>query len=98
MRKAVCFLLCALMALSLCLLSACGERDKELRKVNLNEVTRSVFYAPLYVAISNGYMEEEGLDVEIVTGGGSDKSMTALLAGEADIALMGPETGVCVRL
>ncbi|HWQ58968.1 MAG TPA: ABC transporter substrate-binding protein [Clostridia bacterium] len=96
MRRAVCILLCALMALSTCLLCACGGGEKELRKVTLNEVTRSVFYAPLYVAISNGYMEEEGLDVEIVTGGGSDKSMTALLAGEADIALMGPETGIYV--
>jgi len=84
------------MALSACLLCACGSEEKELRVVNLNEVTRSVFYAPLYVAISNGYMEEEGLEIEIVTGGGSDKSMTALLSGEADIALMGPETGIYV--
>lgn len=96
MRRTVCILLCALMALSACLLCACGSKEKELRAVNLNEVTRSVFYAPLYVAISNGYMEEEGLEIEIVTGGGSDKSMTALLSGEADIALMGPETGIYV--
>ena len=96
MRRAVCVLLCALMILSLGLMCACDKGEKELRKVTLNEVTRSVFYAPLYVAVSNGYMAEEGLDVEIVTGGGSDKSMTALFAGEADIALMGPETGIYV--
>ena len=96
MRRIVCVLLCALMAMSACLLCACGSKEKELRAVSLNEVTRSVFYAPLYVAVSNGYMGEEGLEIEIVTGGGSDKSMTALLSGGADVALMGPETGIYV--
>ena len=67
-----------------------------LRKLTLNEVTRSVFYAPLYAAVSKGFFEEEGLLIEIETGGGSDKSMTALLSGEADVALMGPETVVYV--
>lgn len=76
-------------------LYGCANESK-LRKVVLNEVTRSVFYAPLYVAVSLGYFEEEGMDINIVTGGGSDKSMTALLAGQADVALMGPETGVYV--
>ena len=55
-----------------------------------------MFYAPLYAAVSKGFFEAEGLKVEIETGGGSDKSMTALLAGEADVALMGPETVVYV--
>ncbi len=72
------------------------KQEKTLRTVQLNEVTRSVFYAPQYVAASLGYFAEEGLEVEITTGGGSDKTMTALLAGEADIGLMGPETGVYV--
>lgn len=52
--------------------------------------------APLYIAVSRGYFAEEGIDLEIVTGGGSDKSMTALISGDADFALMGPETGVYV--
>ncbi|MBQ3552642.1 MAG: ABC transporter substrate-binding protein [Clostridia bacterium] len=72
------------------------EEEGILREVNLNEVTRSVFYAPLYVAESKGFFEAEGMKVNIVTGGGSDKSMTALLSGDADVALMGPETGVYV--
>lgn len=55
-----------------------------------------MFYAPLYIAVSRGYFAEEGIDLEIVTGGGSDKSMTALISGDADFALMGPETGVYV--
>lgn len=74
----------------------CKNDKSSLRKITLNEVTRSVFYAPLYVAVSLGYFEEEGIELEIVTGGGSDNSMTALLAGEAEFALMGPETGVYV--
>lgn len=72
------------------------DRKTELRELKLNEVTRSVFYAPLYAAVSKGFFEEEGLKISIETGGGSDKSMTALLAGEADVALMGPETVVYV--
>lgn len=75
--------------------AACGGSG-ELRHITLNEVTRSVFYAPLYIAVSRGYFAEEGIDLEIVTGGGSDKSMTALISGDADFALMGPETGVYV--
>ncbi len=74
----------------------CGGGKRELRKVTLNEVTRSVFYAPLYAAAGLGYFEEEGIELTIITGGGSDKSMTALISGDADFALMGPETGVYV--
>ncbi len=79
-----------------CLAFAGCAKEQEIRKVSLNEVTRSVFYAPQYVAVANGYFAEEGLEVEITTGGGSDKTMTALLSGQADIGLMGPETGVYV--
>ncbi len=53
--------------------------------VRLNEVTRSVFYAPQYVAIANGYFKDENLDIEITTGQGADKVMTAVLAGQSDI-------------
>lgn len=74
----------------------CKKTESGPRKVVLNEVTRSVFYAPLYCAVGLGYFEDEGIELEIVTGGGSDKSMTALIAGEAQFALMGPETGVYV--
>jgi len=72
------------------------QKDVSLRTVELNEVTRSVFYAPQYVASSLGFFEEEGLQVNITTSGGSDKVMTALLSGHADIGLSGPETGVYV--
>lgn len=76
-------------------LSACGG-DDELETIELNEVTHSVFYAPLYLAIENGYFEEEGLKINLTNGGGADKSMTAVLSGSADIGLMGPETVIYV--
>ncbi len=72
-----------------------GKSGKEKTiSVTLNEVAHSIFYAPMYVAIENGYFEEEGLEITLVTGFGADKTMTALLSGEADIGFMGPETTV----
>ncbi len=68
----------------------------DLITIQLNEVTRSVFYAPQYVAISNGFFEEEGLKIEISTGQGADKVMTSILAGQSDIGLCGPEAAIYV--
>ena len=65
--------------------------------IRLNEVTHSIFYAPLYLAINLGFMEEEGLTIELTNGGGSDTSMAALLSNSADVALLGPETIVYVK-
>lgn len=73
---------------------ATEEPSKELTKVTLNEVAHSIFYAPQYVAIENGYFKEEGLDLELVTGFGADKVMTALLSGDAEIGFMGAEASV----
>ncbi len=89
---------CALMAFVLTLfpLSAC-KNDGGKTVVKLNEVTHSIFYAPLYVAIENGYFEEEGIEIELTNGGGADASMTALLSKTADIGLMGPETVIYVQ-
>lgn len=63
-------------------------------KVVLNEVAHSIFYAPMYVAIEEGYFAEEGVDLELVTGFGADKTMTALLTGEADVGFMGSEATI----
>lgn len=95
MRKVMALLFSLLFVLLAVLVSGCEKRS-EYRHVVLNEVTRSVFYSPLYIAVSKGFFAEEGLEIEIVTGGGSDKSMTALLSGDAQVALMGPETVVYV--
>lgn len=69
-----------------------SSANNKTTAVTLNEVAHSIFYAPLYVAIENGYFEEEGIQLTLVTGFGADKTMTAVLSGEADIGFMGPET------
>ena len=68
--------------------------EKEPTKVILNEVAHSIFYAPMYAAIENGYFEDEGLDITVITGFGADKTMTAVLSGEADIGFMGSEASI----
>lgn len=95
-HKLTCVFLLFCMLLTIVVgLIGCGDSSKEnLTTVKLNEVVHSIFYAPLYVAIEEGYFEEEGIDLELVTGFGADKTMTALLSGEADIGFMGPETTV----
>lgn len=76
-------------------LAACKKKS-DLIQVNLNEVAHSIFYAPQYVAIEKGYFEEEGLDVNLVNGLGADKTMTAVLSGDADIGFMGSEASIYV--
>ena len=72
------------------------KKDSKLTKITLNEVAHSIFYAPQYVALELGYFEDEGLDVELVTGFGADKTMTAVLSGEAEIGFMGSESSIYV--
>ena len=72
------------------------SNDEGLKTIQLNEVTRSIFYAPQYVAISNRFFEEEGLRLEITTGQGADKVLTAILANQRDIGLCGPEASIYV--
>lgn len=81
-------------------LAGCGKKDTagkgDLTTVTLNEVAHSIFYAPQYVAIEKGYFKEEGIALELVTGFGADKTMTAVLSGEADIGFMGSEASIYV--
>lgn len=65
-------------------------------KVKVNEVTRSVFYAPQYVAIANGYFKENGIEIDLTTGQGADQVMTAVLSGQSDIGFAGPEASIYV--
>ena len=70
--------------------------SEELKTVRLNEVVRSVFYAPMYVAINEGFFEEEGLQIDLSTGQGADKTMQQLLSGNVDIGFSGPEQVVYI--
>ena len=72
------------------------QETQQLKTIQVNEVTRSVFYAPQYVAISQGYFAEEGLNIELTTGQGADKVMTAVLAGQSDIGFAGPEASIYI--
>ena len=77
-------------------LTGCTKSTDTLTTVKVNEVTHSVFYAPQYIALSMGFFEEVGLNVEITNGGGADKTMTAVLSGDAHIGLCGPEATIYV--
>lgn len=86
-------------ALLMLAVSGCGKADKDSdaggkTKVVLNEVAHSIFYAPMYVAIEEGYFKDAGIDLTLVTGFGADKTMTAVLTGEADIGFMGSESTI----
>ena len=88
-KKISIFVTCLLICLtSSILFIGCGKKDNEIR---VNEVTHSIFYAPMYAAYNLNYFKDEGLSVTIESGSGSDASMTALISGSADIALIGPE-------
>lgn len=76
-------------------IAACSSSEAKI--VRVAEVTRSIFYAPLYVAIEKGFFEDEGLDIELTTTWGGDKTMTTLLADGADVALVGSETSIYVH-
>lgn len=73
-----------------------GGENVELTKITVSEVTHSIFYAPQYVAMNLGFFKEEGLEVELVNGGGADNVMTAVLSNQVDIGFAGPEAAVYV--
>ena len=91
MKRFLCGVLAVLLPAAMC---ACGKQDATV--VRLNEVTHSVFYAPQYVAMSQGFFAAEGLQVELTNGGGADKVMTAVVSGQSDIGLAGPEASIYV--
>ena len=74
--------------------TAGGNSSASSTEVTLNEVAHSIFYAPMYVAIEEGFFEEEGIELTLVTGFGADKTMTAVLTDEADIGFMGSESTI----
>lgn len=101
-------LACALAAVfTLALLAGCSRKSESpgpedagqkeetgLTEVTLNEVAHSIFYAPMYAAVEEGYFAEEGIDLDLVCGFGADKTMTAVISGEADTGFMGSEASI----
>ncbi len=77
------------------ILTAC-KKETDLKEITLIEVTHSLFYTPQYVAMTQGFFEDEGLKIDLVNGKGADKVMAALISGEAEIGFMGPEASVYV--
>ena len=97
MKKLTILLLVVVSLFSVCLgLTGCGK-DKDNNVVRVSEVTHSLFYAPLYIAMNNGYFEDEGIEIELTNAGGSDAVTTALTSKSADIGLLGPEGMIYVR-
>ena len=101
MKKYLIYILVAVIIVVAIVIAVVSNNTKptvkpELKKIRLNEVTRSVFYAPQYVAIAKGYMEEEGIEIDLTTGQGADKVMTAVLSGQSDIGFAGPEASIYV--
>ena len=82
--------------LTLLLIPLSGCQSTSSNRITIAEVTHSIFYAPMYVAKDLGYFADEGIDIDIITTPGADKTMAALLSKEAQIGLMGPEASVYV--
>lgn len=73
-----------------------NKESSNLTKVKVAEVTHSVFYAPQYVALEEGYFEDEGLDIELTLTSGANNVMAAVLSEDADIGLSGSEATIYV--
>lgn len=96
-KRVVSLVMAVAVTLTAVSMTACKKEEEQknrLQKVRLNEVAHSIFYAPMYVAIEEGYFEEEGIDLVLKTGFGADKTMTAVLSGDAEIGFMGSESSI----
>lgn len=98
MKNKLIYLLLAAVCAIVVPLSAAGCSTKNEKVIKINEVTHSVFYAPLYLADALGYFEDEGYEIELANGGGADNTMAAVLSGGADIGFCGPEAAIYVAI
>ena len=101
MKKRIVEILIAFVMLIVILISYAYWNDKKNNETNLEtiklaEVTHSPFYAPLYVAIENGYFEQEGLKIELILTPGADKVAAAVLSGDVQVGFAGPESAIYV--
>lgn len=47
-----------------------NTNNKDNTKVTVAEVAHTIFYAPQYVAIEEGYFEDVGIDIELILASG----------------------------
>lgn len=97
MKKKIVSLLCAAVIAFAFPFALVGCKD-DSKTIKINEVTHSVFYAPLYLADALGYFEDEGFKIELTNGGGADATMAAVLSGSADVGFCGPEAALYVNI
>ena len=99
MKKKLIFMLICLIVIIVGLISykkINSTDNNDLKTIRLAEVTHSAFYAPLYVAIENGYFEENGLNVELILTSGADKVSAAVLSNDVEIGFAGAESAIYV--
>ena len=98
MKKVIISISCIVVIVTAIIVGNVCSNKKNTKEsvIKLNEVTRSVFYAPQYIAINQDFFKDEGIDIDITTGQGADNVMTAILSGQTDIGLCGPEASIYV--
>jgi len=96
MKKIIFGIITTVIIIAVAFLLLNKEENSNLKKVKVAEVTHSIFYAPQYAAISEGFFEEEGLDIELILTPGADKVMAAVLSGDVDIGFSGTEATIYV--
>ena len=101
MKKKIITILIALILITVIIITSIKitnkeEENNDLRTIRLAEVTHSVFYAPMYVAIENGYFEEEGIEIDLILTSGADKVSAAVLSDTVDVGFAGTESSIYV--
>lgn len=96
MKRITIFIISIILLIVVAFLLFPKEEENNLTKVKLAEVTHSIFYAPQYAAISEGYFEDEGIDIELILTPGADKVTAAVLSGDVDVGFCGPEATLYV--
>ena len=101
MKKKIITILIALILIAVIIitsikLSSKEDTNNDLTTIRLAEVTHSVFYAPMYVAIENGYFESEGIEIDLILTPGADKVSAAVLSDTVDVGFAGTESSIYV--
>lgn len=90
------FLVILLLVLCLIFFLPKKEKNDNMNSIKIAEVTHSVFYSPLYVAIEEGYFNEENIDIKLILTPGADKVSAAVLSGDVQIGFAGAESAIYV--